>query len=418
MASLIINGMEKEVVLQPGTLRVGRTDSNDLRINDPSVSSRHCLLIYEDGILKVKDLGSTNGTYVNGIQVEEAVVEPNTDFKIGSVEVRFGDESVEAEVQSQDVPSESEMVETDESIPAMSPGRRDLSVCSRHPQSKSKWICQKCGTAWCDTCVEKRLIGMQKIIFCPVCKGFCDGVEAYRDSQIRNNTSFSGHLAYAFKYPLKGDGPGMIIAGSLVYSVFEYLQVIGTQMILLSMLGLFAMVFFVFCTGYVVSFLKSVVMTSASGETKLPEWPDLSNFHDDIQMPLIQYIAIMVACFCPALILGLLHYKILAIVACVLGVFVLPMAFLGVSIADGLAGLNPLVIIPSIFKVFGPYCVVCLISLGIFLMSLLGEYVMDFFPLRFIAILLVSLFEFYLLCVEMRILGILYLTRKEKLGWI
>lgn len=416
MASLIIGETGKEVVLEPGTLRVGRTDSNDLRLNDPSVSSRHCLLTYEDGILKVKDLGSTNGTFVNGIQVEEATIEPNSSFKIGSVEVRFVGDLVEYEVPDATATTEPEM--ESESEPVAFPAKSDISVCSRHPQSKSKWICQKCGLAWCDACVEKRLIGMRNILFCPVCKGFCENIQTYADNQIRNNTSFSGHLVYAFKYPLKGDGPGMIIAGALVYSIFEYLQLVASQVAVLSILGLALLVFFFFCTGYIVSFLKSVVMASASGETKLPEWPAISNFHDDIRTPLLQYLAIMIACFCPAFVLGILHYKILAVVASVLGVFVLPMVFLAVSIADGLAGLNPLVVIPSIFKVFGPYCVVCLISVGIFLMSLLGEYVLNFIPLRFIGILLVALLEFYLLCVEMRILGILYLTRKEKLGWI
>ena len=53
---------------------VGRGDDCDLRVDHKSVSKRHCVLVVTDGLVLLRDLGSTNGTRVNGTRVRRAAL--------------------------------------------------------------------------------------------------------------------------------------------------------------------------------------------------------------------------------------------------------------------------------------------------------------------------------------------------------
>lgn len=56
---------------------VGRKDSCDLRIDHKNISKQHCVLVKTDGLVLLRDLGSTNGTRVNGQRVRRAALVPN-----------------------------------------------------------------------------------------------------------------------------------------------------------------------------------------------------------------------------------------------------------------------------------------------------------------------------------------------------
>lgn len=67
------------------TLNIGRENVNDIVINDSKVSRRHLLIICENGIYTIKDLGSTNGTYVNGHRINDVTqITSNDIVKIGN----------------------------------------------------------------------------------------------------------------------------------------------------------------------------------------------------------------------------------------------------------------------------------------------------------------------------------------------
>jgi predicted component of type VI protein secretion system len=67
---------------------VGRKEDCDLRISHKSVSKMHCVIVKTDGLLLVRDLGSTNGTRVNGQRVRRAALLPNDQLTIASCKFR------------------------------------------------------------------------------------------------------------------------------------------------------------------------------------------------------------------------------------------------------------------------------------------------------------------------------------------
>src|SRR6187401_1934431 len=67
---------------------VGRKEDCDLRLDHKSVSKQHCVLVKSDGLLFVRDLGSTNGTRVNGQRVRRAALIPNDQLHVASVKFR------------------------------------------------------------------------------------------------------------------------------------------------------------------------------------------------------------------------------------------------------------------------------------------------------------------------------------------
>lgn len=63
---------------------IGRGTDCDLVIKDAKASRRHCQLTRSEGGFRLEDLGSKNGTYVNGERIGAAVqLKPSSTFKIG-----------------------------------------------------------------------------------------------------------------------------------------------------------------------------------------------------------------------------------------------------------------------------------------------------------------------------------------------
>jgi pSer/pThr/pTyr-binding forkhead associated (FHA) protein len=71
---------------------VGRKEDCDLRLDHKSVSKMHCVIVKTDGLLLLRDLGSTNGTRVNGQRVRRAALLPNDQVAFASFKfkVMFG----------------------------------------------------------------------------------------------------------------------------------------------------------------------------------------------------------------------------------------------------------------------------------------------------------------------------------------
>jgi len=82
---------------------VGRKEECDLRLDHKSISKIHCVIVKTDGLLLLRDLGSTNGTRVNGQRVRRAALLPNDQLAFASFKFRvaFGPDEQLAEPAAQ-----------------------------------------------------------------------------------------------------------------------------------------------------------------------------------------------------------------------------------------------------------------------------------------------------------------------------
>ena len=83
-------------------VRVGKAPDNDLVLGDDTVSRHHCELTRANDGVHVRDLGSTNGTRVQGARVSEAIVQPGTVLKVGEVEIALRPAARNVEVMPSD----------------------------------------------------------------------------------------------------------------------------------------------------------------------------------------------------------------------------------------------------------------------------------------------------------------------------
>jgi predicted component of type VI protein secretion system len=64
---------------------VGRGESCDLRIPLSEVSRKHCRIVRDGDTLRLEDLGSSNGTYLNAQRIQEALLQPGDSLQVGPV---------------------------------------------------------------------------------------------------------------------------------------------------------------------------------------------------------------------------------------------------------------------------------------------------------------------------------------------
>src|SRR5262245_26154248 len=77
------------IPLESTQLTIGRGLNNDIILEDTRVSRHHAQLRYRGRRFWVADLGSTNGTYVNGEQIEEQALRDNDVISLGGLELTF-----------------------------------------------------------------------------------------------------------------------------------------------------------------------------------------------------------------------------------------------------------------------------------------------------------------------------------------
>lgn len=76
--------------LRPGsTLVVGRALNSDIPVFDPTISRRHAEVICDDGGVQVRDLGSSNGSFLNGAKIDSTKVAPGDIVTFGKVAFRL-----------------------------------------------------------------------------------------------------------------------------------------------------------------------------------------------------------------------------------------------------------------------------------------------------------------------------------------
>ena len=90
----LIDGNRETRALTDGTYLVGRGASCRIRFDTPEVSERHAILTVRDGRAVIEDLHSANGTFVNGTEIDRAVVlDDGLVVQIGNCMLRVSDET-------------------------------------------------------------------------------------------------------------------------------------------------------------------------------------------------------------------------------------------------------------------------------------------------------------------------------------
>ena len=68
---------------------IGRAEGNTFQIVEPSISGRHCKILLRGHDIIVRDLKSTNGTFLKGERITEAILKPGQILRLGSVDLRL-----------------------------------------------------------------------------------------------------------------------------------------------------------------------------------------------------------------------------------------------------------------------------------------------------------------------------------------
>jgi len=398
-----------EIPLQNGTYSLGRAEDNSSVIAHPSVSSHHCELTVTDFGVSIKDLGSANGTLVEGQPVEEATLQSGQMLQLGEVRLRLADSPapVAAGTATATVTS--------------------TANCKFHPHNPSRHFCPKCQGNFCELCVNPRSVGSTNKYFCRKCAAECLSVTRATSLADAEDVPFFRQIFGAFKFPLKGDGMILIGLGTVFFLLLDGARYIAKFGL---MYGWAAVGFLtVLGTGYLMAYLRRILNTTAQGEEEMPDWPEIEDYSSDIVSPFRQFLATVLFSFAP--MVGLTIYALFSkgegdtawlgwatMSSIILGCVYFPMAFMGVAMFDSVTALNPLLIIPSIIKVLKEYIlIVFMLAFILLLRWLLNSQLKTILPIPLLPTIIFSLIQLYLMIVEMRILGLLYRNKKYELGW-
>lgn len=89
LARLISLQGQADITIDKVFIVVGRHRACDVRIDSSRISRRHCCLALDRGEVVVRDLGSTNGTRINGTKIENGVLRPGDELAIAQFSYRL-----------------------------------------------------------------------------------------------------------------------------------------------------------------------------------------------------------------------------------------------------------------------------------------------------------------------------------------
>lgn len=155
----------REFTLAEGLNRLGRAPGNEVRLEEPAISAVHCELWLMRERLLLRDLGSTNGTFVSGRPASEAILHDGDVISVGSIDlVVDGVPGPKVAIPKPPPPPPPPPRFTAEGVPC----------CINHPEAAAGYRCPRCGEQFCIECVH--LLGRRggaRHPFCPQCSVEC-----------------------------------------------------------------------------------------------------------------------------------------------------------------------------------------------------------------------------------------------------
>ncbi len=102
----VVSGADAGLVrdIEAAVIRIGARRGNDVQLTDSKVSGLHCEIRLEDRGYRLRDLDSTNGTYVSGLRINDVYIQPGTQIALGGTRIKFEPlgETVEIELADTD----------------------------------------------------------------------------------------------------------------------------------------------------------------------------------------------------------------------------------------------------------------------------------------------------------------------------
>ena len=223
------------------------------------------------------------------------------------------------------------------------------------------------------------------------------------------DSSYFEHLLGVWQYPWRGDGLILLVAGTAFFVVVDFL-------------ASFAAIVGIFGTGYLMAYVQKIINSSGLGDAQLPNWPEVTNFLEDILTPLFQMLGVAAFCLGPGLLALFasganpvgrpMSYGLLGA-----GFLYLPMAILAVSMHDSLTALNPIAVVTSIARVPLDYLLLCGVLLALVAIAFALELVLGKIPVPLLPGILTHFASLYCLTVAWRSVGLLHFANQRRLGW-
>jgi pSer/pThr/pTyr-binding forkhead associated (FHA) protein len=154
--------------LGSGINTVGRADGNLIQIRDESISSRHCEIVINENGVFVRDLDSTNGSFIDDAPITGAWLSPGQSLQLGNLKLRLESEEIAIRV-----PSVGSTAEPAREMVTLEDGSL---ACSRNPALPANFTCTKCNLPFHGSNLRQvRLSGGKSVmVFCPDCGGKCE----------------------------------------------------------------------------------------------------------------------------------------------------------------------------------------------------------------------------------------------------
>lgn len=170
MAKLVVKSGHtsgKEFPLVEGLNRLGRAPGSEIHLDDASISAVHCELWLMAERLLLRDLGSTNGTFVDGRPANESVLHDGDIVTVGAVELEVLEAPGRVAIPAPAPPPPPPPRFTPDGVPC----------CLNHSAVAARYRCPRCGEQFCEDCVH--LLGRRggpRHAFCPQCSVECVSV--------------------------------------------------------------------------------------------------------------------------------------------------------------------------------------------------------------------------------------------------
>jgi len=359
------------VELTPGEYSLGADSANSIVVRHPTVSRHHCELVVEhDGQVVVRDVGSTNGTWLENDSMGGGILLPGQSFRAGAARITMDHPS------SEPAPKPKPFIPRVPAAPPPASATATPVTPPARPQS----------------------------------------------APIGEPRSFLQELPGACMYPIHGD--------AVVYiAVVLFMELV--QAIIPNVLGLVSLIVTVVIGCYLVILWQQIIHSTIDGRDELPNMPFTTLDWTQNMGLYLRYCVLTCFCFSPVFLFyfcsgfnentpGILLYAAYGITC-----LYFPMAILAFLITDTLMVLSPVFIIRSIFRNLPDYLLLAgLLALGIGANNLAAPlfeptpgHAVRFSLIPWVMTFLIEGIGLYLFFVWMRLVGLYYRKNKDLLAW-